>query len=371
MQRSYQIFGKDIKINTMDSIEGKILHDELVLYPVSNKDHYDVLINYVSEIEMDKALSVNPSLNCLHSDSMVFKMGAATARFYFKDYHLRKIDFSIDGNTKIRNTVQKWKSIQYASNYEAIGQLFHELILVPMAFLFDDCSIVHSSGVINNKDKAVLFGGTGGVGKTSLEMTLCLDHECSFFNDDIAVINSNGSCYPNFSYPKIYGYNLEGNPNLKKKIMSQLSPFDKIHYALHSLKGKNKVRRRVQPETFYGKVANTPKKVSSFVILFRNKIDKITLESISAQKASALNSIIISSEYNIFFNHLKWHSFNSYSLNREPFTTYQSIIEKNKDNLEKSIRGLDQVYIAHIPLKISNNDYKTQMVNILKEYKII
>lgn len=371
MERYYQIFGKVVKLNTRDSKEGGILHEELTLYPVLNTTKYDVSINYVSQIKKEDALSNNPSINHFTEESMVCKLGVTTVRFYFEDEQIKQIDFCIDHNSGVKSAIRKWKSMQYTSSYETIGQVFHELILVPMAFLFDDYSIVHSSGIVNTKDEVVLFGGTGGVGKTSLEMTLCLEHGCSFFNDDIAVIDSKGNCYPNFSYPKIYGYNIQGAPSIKKEILSKLGLLNKAHYALHSLKGLNKVRRRVQPKEFYGGVTNTSDGISSLVILFRSNVEEISLEAISAKKAATFNSLIIGSEYNVFFDHIRWHEFNASSLKREPFITYQSVIEKNTTNLKKGIEGLKKVYLAHIPMHITNSDYKTQMVEKLREYVII
>lgn len=371
MERYYRIFGKVVKLNTINSKEGGVLHEELSLYPVLNTTKFDVSINYVSQIKIDSPISNNPSINYLTEESMVCKLGVTTVRFYFEDQQIKQIDFCIDSGTKFKTKIQKWKSMQYTSNLEAIGQIFHELVLVPMAFLFNDYSVIHSSGVVNKKNEIVLFGGTGGVGKTSLEMSLCLHHECSFFNDDIAIIDSSGNCFPNFSYPKIYGYNLQGAAHLKKGIVDNLSFSSRVHYALKSLKGMNKVRRRVAPESFYGKVSNSTEKLSSFVLLFRSNVKEITLEPISSEKIAKFNSLIIGSEYNVFFDQLRWHEFNSLSLNRESFITYSSTIEKNSINMKKGIDALENTYLAHIPLSISNNEYKIQMVEKLKEKAII
>ncbi|MEX1013980.1 MAG: hypothetical protein WDZ80_02360 [Candidatus Paceibacterota bacterium] len=371
MERTYKIFGKKIKINTLNNTSSEILHQELSLYPTLNTQSFDISINYVSKVAITDIISSNPTSNWLLDDSMICKIGSATIKFYFEDHQIKRIDFSIDHEPFIRRKIHKWKSIQYASSAEAIGQIFHELILVPLAFFDNNYSVVHSSGIINSQNEGVLFGGTGGVGKTSLEMVLCLKHNCSFLNDDIAVLDTDGNCYPNFSYPKIYGYNLQGAKQLKKKIFGQLSLLNKTHYALHELKGKNKVRRRVSPETFYGKVANKEKNISSFVVLLRSKVDKITMEAISADKVSDFNSIIMSTEYNSLFNHLRWHKFNALSMGRNPFVTYDSIIEENTRNFQESLSRTDKIYLAHIPMNISNEEYKVQMVQVLKEYGVL
>ncbi|XWN36243.1 MAG: hypothetical protein ROO71_09805 [Balneola sp.] len=371
MERCYKIFGKVIKLNTIKSTEGDILHKELSLYPETNVSGFDISINYVADIKTEKVLSNNPGLNYLSSESILCKMGAAKVKFCFQEERLKQIDFSIDHKSGLKASVEKWKSIQYTSGIEAIGQIFHELVLVPMAFLLEDTSVVHSSGIVNKQDEVVLFGGTGGVGKTSLEMTLCLEHEYKFFNDDIAIIDSKGMCHPNFSYPKIYGYNLLGAPELKREIFDGLSQMNKFHYAYRALKGASKVRRRVEPGAFYGKVYDDSAKISSIVILFRSSVEEIELESIPVKKAAKSNSLIMATEYNVFFDQVRWHEFNASALNRKPFTTYKSLIERNTSNLEKGLQDIDKVYLAHIPMQISNDDFKLKMVAKLKKEGII
>lgn len=371
MERNYRIFGKNIKLNTFDNKGGNLLHEELSVYPVLDTSDYDIQINYVSNIDVKEIISSNPSSHSLAEDSMICQLGSSVVKFYFKGMELNQIDFSLKSSSGFDRAHRKWKSMQYASIYEAIGQVFHELILVPMAFLINEYSVVHSSGIINREGKVVLFGGTGGVGKTSLEMTLCLDHGASFFNDDIAIVDTNGNCFPNFSYPKIYGYNLQGAPELRKRILGNLSLFNKIHYIYRAQKGLNKVRRRVNPVTFYGNTSNKSEKISAFVILFRSNVDSIMFERISAKKAADLNSLIMSSEYNVFLNHLRWHEFNAASQRREIFTNYKSVIEANTLCFEKGLSRIENIYIAHIPKTIGNNIYKREMVSRLKEYQVL
>lgn len=371
MERLYQIFGMIIKLNTVKSNEGAALHDELSIYPILNNINYDLEINYLPRVKTDDIISNNPSINYLSNKSIVFKLGVTTVKFYIEEGNVKKIDFSIDQKSGIKSNIEKWKSLQFTTNEENIGQFFHELVLVPFAFLSDYYSVVHCSGIANSKDEVVLFGGTGGVGKTSLEMELCLKHNCSFYNDDISVIDAKGNCYPNFSYPKIYGYNLIGEGVLRNKILKSLSFSNNFHYKLRSIKGGNKVRRRVNPQEFYGNILLKSKKPSSIIILFRNNVERISLEKVNSKKIAEYNSLIIGSEYNVFFNHLRWYEFNALSINKTPFTTYKSIIEKNTKNLESGIAGLKKIYLAHIPLNISNADFKIQMVDILKKNEII
>ena len=68
------------------------------------------------------------------------------------------------------------------------------------------------NSLINNSNLQWLFvTGKGGVGKTSIEIDFCLNNKMSFLTDDIAIGDVNGDVYPNYNWPKIYGYNLLGN----------------------------------------------------------------------------------------------------------------------------------------------------------------
>ncbi len=362
MNKIYQIFGKKIKLSTLNSMEGDLLHKELSLYPVTNDSEFDLEINYVASIDTKKALSVNPSINFLMNDRVITKMGGCTVEFCFRDKKLSEVNFSINETSGVTRFVNKWKSMQFTSALEAIGQTFHELILIPIVFLIDDYSVVHSSGIKNKNDEVVLFGGTGGVGKTSLEMALCLERDYTFFNDDLAIIDGRGNCYPNFSYPKIYGYNIQGDKRLKSEILNESGIVNRLQYEYRNLKGLNKVRRRINPQEFFENTSNTKGKIASLLILFRSNVAEIKFESISAEKASSNNTGIMASEYNAFFDHVRWHEFNSSILNREPLLSFDSIMEKNTATLAKSLNEVKQIYLVHIPKEISNDVYKKQMV---------
>jgi len=88
-------------------------------------------------------------------------------------------------------------------------------MLIPSIYFNKNLAPVHCAGVSDHENRAILIGGTGGVGKTSLEMELCRNYGCSFINDDISVLDSDGWVYPNLAFPKIYGYNLENNDKVK------------------------------------------------------------------------------------------------------------------------------------------------------------
>ena len=127
--------------------------------------------------------------------------------------------------------------------------------------------MLHSSAVMTPApDKgAVLFGGTGGVGKTSLEIELCKHHNCSFLTDDIAVISNIGEIFPNLAYSEIYGYNIKGDKKTQKEIFRGKSIVNRFFFWLHSLRGDQYVRRRINPEVFYGNIQTEEVKIKSYL----------------------------------------------------------------------------------------------------------
>jgi serine kinase of HPr protein (carbohydrate metabolism regulator) len=144
----------------------------------------------------------------------------------------------------------------YKSNIENITAILYELVLVPLNYFFSDKALVHASSMKNSTNgKTVMFGGTGGVGKTSLELLLCRELGYSFISDDIAVIDKKGFVYSNLAYPKIYAYNAEGNQEIENLLFNKRSSIDKLQWKLSkNIRGLNKARRTISPDEIYKSV---------------------------------------------------------------------------------------------------------------------
>jgi len=367
MNKTYSIFDKYILIRAEDAFISSILEDELSLYPLVKNQTCDLIVDYVNEIDNSGLISSNPSIHQLTTDGFIYHMGAVIARYYFEDAKVQRITFCIKKSSATMRLVRKWMNMQFTSHKEAIGQWIHEHILVPYAFTNENLALIHASAVRTKSGKTLLFGGTGGVGKTSLEITLCKDHSAAFVSDDICIINGTGEVSPNLAYPKVYGYNIQGDASTEKQIFNGRSLLDKLHFKLHAIRGKQFVRRRISPKDFYGSVINSKTPIDAFLILFRCETEEISFEKITAEKAARLNRLVISREYNVFFDHLVWSSYNALATDRAPYLNYDELIDKNEKVLAQALTTIEKCWLVKIPMKINHRDYQQKMVHGLKE----
>ena len=370
----FKIFGFNILFELDDSIESSVLMEELGCYPKSSSQDHDLIIQYeVKGAIADDELSSNPSSHTLYCDGFSMKTNNITARFIFDSSNLNKVIFSYNrGSGFIFKTVQKWSHIQFRHEREAIGQIVHEFILVPINFFLSNRAIIHASAVITQPGKLLMFGGTGGVGKTSLELELCRNHGCSFFADDICVADDSGNVFPNLSYPKIYGYNLINNDALRRELIRGYNLSDRVHWKLHSLRGLDKVRRRVSPFTIYKKVTRQAHLINGFFILNRTNVNLLEVKEIDNDFSSRLNTEVIKAEYQIVFQHLFWHRYNTLINKSEAITTFDDTMNKNIDVLSNCLnKSGGKSYLINIPMHLSNIELKEQISSELKKLALL
>ncbi len=363
MTRKYNMLGKVYQINTIDSFEGEILHKELELYPLADDNpKVDVVVNYLDKLEDKIPTLKNPSTHSYFDQSFRMELINASIEFHFNN-GLKRIDFSIKQGNQFRAIANKWFSYQFTNRKESIGFIFHELILIPSAFFFPDLTIIHASGI--NDNGAILFGGTGGVGKTSLELELCNNYNKSFFADDIVVVNTNGYAFPNLSYPKIYGYNLLNNDELKQKIFGNVNLLNKIHWHARKSIDPAIVRRRVNPIELYNNVTQQPHKLTAFYILAKDgNVRNIEVSKITTKEAARLNRLVLETEYHIFYKHLLWDQFNSIIAQSKPRLDYLTLLDQIENNLNEALSESDS-FIIKIPININHNDYLNEMSQII------
>ncbi|MEP0369135.1 MAG: hypothetical protein ABJN36_00815 [Cyclobacteriaceae bacterium] len=367
MDNIYSIFGRTIRIISEDREVSSILEKELSLYPRAIDEKIDLTIEQVSDLGKIEPLSTNPSLHKVVKHGFIAALRPLQCEFVFDNDKVVKVRFSIIPAGKVLTFLRKWMNIQFTSHKEGIGQWLHEHILAPLTILDGDLSTIHASAVRTKNGKTLVFGGTGGVGKTSLEMILCKENNCSFVSDDICAIDAHGLVYPNLAYPKIYAYNISGNSEIRKNIFKRRRLTDRLQFRLHELRGKNHARRRVSPQEFYGSVVNSPKPLTAFFILFRDQSETITFEKINSNKAASLNSRVIAREFGTFFDHLMWNEYNLTGLNENLKFESGVLIKSSHEVMIKGLSVPNNSWIVRIPHTIKHDDYKEQMVTRLKE----
>ncbi len=356
----FSFFGISTKVNLKKSVYKSILLDELKVYSDNSKKNILEITDDWSTFN-EKLIANNPSQHYYYKNVIHFKDTLTEVAFVFNDKReLKTIYFKlIIAPNYIRKVIRKWLNMQFTNRVENIGQIFHENILIPMTFFFDNLVPIHASGFSLN-GKSILLGGTGGTGKTTLELEFCLNKNASFITDDIAILDNKGYLFSNYNYPKIYGYNLVGNSKLKNTIFKKESFFSKLHWFLHkTVFGLSKVRRKISPFNLFENVSVEKTKLTNYFVLSKNECSEINKTKLSVESISKMTIEVIFTEYNYFFNQLKWHEFNALSKGNMPIITTNKLEEKWLNLLNNNLKKSGN-YLINIPFNISHSEFKKQ-----------
>jgi hypothetical protein len=365
-----KIFSKniliDIKYENRTIVEA--LEEQFSYYDsFSENENVDLTINIVNSFSHLKVIQRNPSIHSEIRGGFIAELGNFKAAFYKTENQLVCELFIQPSGNRFFSFLRKVNNIEFATREERVAQILFESILIPSLFFDNEKIVVHSSGFVKN-DKAILVGGTGGSGKTSLELELCLNKGFSFINDDIAVVNKDAKVLPNLAHPKIYGYNLQNNKTLKEKLLNGKSILDIAQWHIKSkLLGSSKVRRRLFIRNNFA-YTNKSVKLSKYFILMKEDVKEISIEKITSEKATQLHLDVIFAEYSHFLNNIYWHEFNCLASNREPILT-PSELRLNWERNSKAILSQLDSYIVRIPLQVEHKDFLKKVSNLIAETK--
>lgn len=369
MKSFYRFFGIETLVELKDSLYKDQLIKDFKIYKVdeivSKKEVLKLTDNW-SEFEQT-FLSRNPSIHYYNQNVFFIDEKLIKIAFVFnEEKKLKSIFFELKyAKNSFRRGLRKWLNMQFTNRIENVGQILHEQVLVPLTFFCENKVPIHASAVTRN-DKTILFGGTGGVGKTSIELELCLNGMYGFAADDIAIGDVEGTIYSNYNSPKIYGYNAEGNSTLKKIVFQNQGLFSKIHWKFHkTIFGLSKVRRKIAPNSLFKNVSPEKTIFSHYLMLFRSHGNEIAVTGLSKEKASEMSVAVILAEYAYFMNHIKWHQFNALGNGVEPILT----VDMLKGRWEKNMNQLlDKTAInqINIPIRINHNQFKSEIGEIIK-----
>lgn len=304
----YRIFNQTVSFNIESALKPileKQLSEQFSLYPAEMGNQADLNITFVDEMpkmdiiddsEPDHSLLLNGFIINYHKCTIAYLKDKIGFKIYIK-LHVAQ--------NPIIHYLKKINNIEFANIENRVGNVVSELVLTPLIFSFPKMALIHSAGLVH-KGGAVLLGGKGGVGKTSLSIKLCSDLNYRFLNDDIAVIDENGLVYPNLAFPKIYGYNLINNQLLQKKIFQDRKWDDMLVWNLkRMIFGSAKVRRKISPLTLFEDYQKQPAALTAYIILKRVNSSRIKMKTIAASEAAEITLQIINSEFAYFIEHLK------------------------------------------------------------------
>jgi hypothetical protein len=366
MNNKYLIFGNKVNIKSSIPNLNVVLEKELAAYPSIEIDEPDIVINISSKRDYPSKQAINPKSHITVKNGFISKQKNWEIYYHKSDSNVIKVNIYLKHKLTIKKKLVKLINMQYSNLFEGFGQTLHELILIPLNYFDPNKFILHSSSFKSPKGKAIAIGGTGGVGKTSLELLFCYENQFQFLSDDIAVLDKNGYIYPNLSWPKIYGYNLENNIKLKKEIFNSQSLASKLHWSLHSrLRGANKVRRRINPTVSYSHEKDKTQ-LDYYFILNKGTESKLRLERISGEKSAQISIDIISAEYYVFHNQLEWHSYNSSVLETKPIVCLEEVKKNWKMNMLNVFNQIN-CFIIHIPQNISHTEFLDQIERMITD----
>lgn len=141
-----------------------------------------------------------------------------------------------------------------------IGKMLHEQVLVPATLMLfgDRVSVFHAATLADSNGAALMVTGQGGVGKTSFALEVGRKRHWGFVSDDMVLADRSGIVYLNAAWPKIYAYNVEGDPSLETQIIQQCSTLERIHWGVLR-RWPWRVRRSIAPNDLYGHVTRAAK----------------------------------------------------------------------------------------------------------------
>lgn len=369
-----RVFGYNVTIN----LNGYCMElvEELSHYPdiATNRDNLKTLqidfVNYVDE----KCLSSNPSIFILYEDGFSMNLDYAEIRWVLNDLDRGsiKVSFKVKNNTEhlIKKNVKRFRSIGYEIFPENIGQILHELVFVPATFIFHDKIIIHGSCLYNKvNDKSIVFGGTGGVGKTATILSLAKSDEWLFLSDDIVVVDKAGVIYPNYAYPKIYAYNTLGHEQLENKLLSQMNFLDKAQWVYRKKRNSSSVRRRIAPSTLYDTFYQEVQLTSNLFIFRGDFQSEINIEKIDNTKSAELEEAIILPEYEAFFRYLRWYSYNLKVMGKIGYSNSDKFFIDYKKNYQ-DVFSLNDNYVVKVKANIKKNKFTEKMTEMINDLLI-
>ena len=362
MKIKKNIFGQSVSFQSDNSRIFKALDSVLSLYPDSfNEFKINIEINNDSFIEMKSFLHNNPKDHFTYYDGFGIDYGE-----FFIYYQINK-KISVKCFVKEFNFLKKFRSIGFSNIDEFLSLLIHEFILLPIMNFIPQFAPLHVSAFKNNKNgDLLLFGGTGGVGKTSLELLFCGKLNYSFVADDMVVVNTNSEVYPNFSYPKIYAYNLESNSSMTKYLLKGRGLVDLFHWHIRKkLKGLNSVRRSIQVDKLYDNFESDKVKATKYFFLFRtNTVSEIKIESESKDVAISSNLRILKNEfYSTFYRKIDLYEYNCDLGKSTSSLVSMSNIENNLNQVLNQFFEKVDSFIIKIPSSMKEKDFLTFFTN--------
>lgn len=353
------IFGYCVDINSQMPIHS--LEEELALYPnLKSRDGRKKITIKISQKKHKGFHLYKPFFYRATECGFILKYRHANIHWDLS--HLKTDEIKVD--LRIKKTysskldfIDRSISMDHKSFIDNLGQFLHEKIFIPSTFFFEDKVILHGASIFNPKyEGAVVFGGLGGVGKTSSLLNFSKNNETFFLSDDLVAVDSNNRIYPNFSHPKIYAYNTVGSRELETILLHNKSFFNKLHWKIRSRVGKSWVRRTISPNLIYRTKYIEPK-LSKNIFIYRSlSSNAILSQIIDNVKSAGLEYRIIMNEFSGFFNFLNLYEYNAINMGI-PLVLDLQKIKHNIFFCYNKIFNFSDNFLITIPMDVSHKNF--------------
>lgn len=188
-----------------------------------------------------------------------------------------------------------------------VGKLIHEAILPTFiqGTQAHHCTFIHGAALATPEGAGVILAGYGGVGKTSLALELGRRLGWRFLSDDLTLLDIRGVVHLNANRPKIYAYNVQGDPELEALLLQDRSLLNRLHWRVKK-PWPHTVRRSVLPTELYDHVALSAP-LEYLLLIDRTDVDEIVVHRLGRDEAASLNIEILRQELRRVASPLKAH----------------------------------------------------------------
>ncbi|GAB5534744.1 MAG: hypothetical protein Rubg2KO_09930 [Rubricoccaceae bacterium] len=361
MPSRYRQIGRVLEVDAGSGRAGDLLTNELALYPSPARDAPVELTVRLGSTPESGLRSRNPSLHIERDAGFTARGVMASATYSFEDDRVTEVLLDVHAAPHaFGRMLRRLANSQFTDRVERIGVLYHETVLVPTAAFDPERAPIHASGLQAPDGGVTLFGGTGGVGKTSLELHLGRHSGYRFLADDVAVLDKHGRVYPNLAYPKIYGYNAPPGSDLRTSVVRSRSPLDRAHWAVHAMRGPDRVRRRMPPDTLFSGTSSDGGPLHRYVMLTREARNELVIEPLSHTDAAQMSTAILAAELSGLMRHVHWHVLNRTLQGRLPIQRPEDLLARWTDIYSAAFANAECL-IARIPIDIPHDAFLDQM----------
>lgn len=225
-------------------------------------------------------------------------------------------------------------------------------------------SYIHAS-TFERDGRAVAIAAWGGVGKTTSMLKLVGEAGWRFLSDDLALLDDAGTAWRTPKRMQIYGYNLEGQSELRRSIMAGRSTLDRAAWqvALRTA-GPKGVRRRVSAEELFGAERIAVRaNLTDVLQMERADVPAIILETIDADEVARRAASTMLRETQPLSDLIAA----MYSGARQPILpTHERFHLETRDTLRRCLDGV-RTRLVRVPLRATPDDLARRLSQLLDE----